>query len=422
MENKNLFSQGAISSETTNEAQTQTYGQQSTNSETQEEENMNLLPAICFLEQNFQFRHNVLSGIVEYKKNGENDILFQPLTNAALNTLIIKAKMDMPEEANLKSDIKTYLESDMIPLHDPVKEYLDSLPKWDGVDRIANFWKRIPGLSDEKVEYLHIWHLSTVVHWMGKDEEHGNETVPLFIGNQGCGKSTFCLHILPPQLRRYYLDHFNLGNKFDKEMALSNSLLICLDEIDQYKKGQIAELKQALSKVSVNSRKIYGRTIDHRQRYASFIATTNNRHPLMDKTGSRRYLTIGIPDGEFVDYKSAIEYDQLFAQLKHEIEVEQKRYWFTNDEIARIQELNTPFEATIDLEHMISSFFHKPENGEKCEGVTSMDIRKSLSSEYPEIPASNFSSIKIGLALKELKVKKMRSKRGITYSLIKTAA
>ena len=205
-------------------------------------------------------------------------------------------------------------------------------------------------------------------------------------------------------------------------MALSNSLLICLDEIDQYKKGQIAELKQALSKVSVNSRKIYGRTIDHRQRYASFIATTNNRHPLMDKTGSRRYLTIGIPDGEFVDYKSSIEYVQLFAQLKHEIEVEQKRYWFTNDEIARIQELNTPFEATIDLEHMISNFFHKPENGEKCEGVTSMDIRKSLSLEYPEVPASNFSSIKIGLALKELKVKKMRSKRGITYSLIKTAA
>ena len=422
MESKDLFSQSIIDSETTNKAQTQTYEQTSTKSENQEEENANLLPAICFLEQNYQFRHNVLSGIVEYKKNGEDNIQFQPLTNASLNTLVIKAKVDMPEEANLKSDIKTYLESDIISLYDPVREYLENLPEWDGVNRIADFWKRIPNLSDEKIEYLHIWHLSTVVHWMGNDEEHGNETVPLFIGNQGCGKSTFCLHILPPQLHQYYLDHFNLGNKFDKEMVLSNSLLICLDEIDQYKKGQIAELKQALSKVAVNSRKIYGRTIDHRQRYASFIATTNNRHPLMDKTGSRRYLTIGIPDGEFVDYKSSIEYNQLFAQLKYEIETEQKRYWFTNDEIARIQELNTPFEASIDLEHMISSFFHKPENGEECEGVTSMDIRKSLSSEYPEVPASNFSSIKIGLALKELKVKKMRSKRGITYSLIKTAA
>ncbi len=422
MESKNLFSQGIICSETTNEAQKQTYEQPSTKSESQEEENANLLPAICFLEQNYQFRHNVLSGMVEYKKNGEDDMMFQPLTNAGLNTLIIKAKIDMPEETNLRSDIKTYLESDMIPIHNPMKEYLDNLPEWDGIDRITNFWKRIPNLSDEKVIFLHIWHLSTVVHWMGKDEEHGNETVPLFIGNQGCGKSTFCLHILPPQLRRNYLDHFNLGNKFDKEMALSNSLIICLDEIDQYKKGQIAELKQALSKVSVNSRKIYGRTIDLRQRYASFIATTNNCHPLMDKTGSRRYLTISIPNGEIVDYKSTIDYEQLFAQLKYEIEVEQMRYWFTNEEIARIQQLNTPFEASLDLEHMISSFFHKPENGEVCEGVTSMDIRKSLCKEYPEVPMSNFSSIKIGLALKELKVKKMRSKRGITYSLIKIAA
>ena len=240
MENKKLFFQSITSSEAVNEAQTQAFEQPMAKPETQEEEDMHLLPAICFLEQNFQFRHNVLSGIIEYKKNGEDDIQFQPLTNAALNTLIIKAKMDMPEEANLKSDIKTYLESDMIPLHDPVKEYLNSLPKWDGVDRITDFWKRIPNLSDEKIDFLHIWHLSTVVHWMGKDEEHGNETVPLFVGNQGCGKSTFCLHILPPQLRRYYLDHFNLGNKFDKEMALSNSLLICLDEIDQYKKGQNA--------------------------------------------------------------------------------------------------------------------------------------------------------------------------------------
>lgn len=257
---------------------------------------------------------------------------------------------------------------------------------------------------------------------MGKDEEHGNETVPLFIGNQGCGKSTFCLHILPPQLRRYYLDHFNLGNQFDQEMAFSNSLLICFDEIDQYKKGQIAELKQALSKVSVNSRKIYGRTIDLHQRNASFIATTNNRHTLIDKTGSRRYLTIGIPDGEIVNYKSALDYEQLFAQLKYEIEIEQKRYCFTNEEIAHILKLNTPFEASLDLEHMISSFFHKPGNGEKCEGVTSMNIRKSLCKEYPEVPISNFSSIKKGLALKELKVKEMRSNRGITYSLIKTAA
>lgn len=102
MEKKSFFSQGIISSEATNKAQTQTYEQQSKKSECQEEENANLLPAIHFLEQNYQFRHNVLSGMVKYMKNEENDFLFQPLTNAGLNTLIIKAKVDMPEKANQK--------------------------------------------------------------------------------------------------------------------------------------------------------------------------------------------------------------------------------------------------------------------------------------------------------------------------------
>ena len=418
MESKNPFSQGSISSETISITPSQTPVETSN----KEEESEPMLPAITFLEQNYQFRRNVLSGMVEYKKNGQDDSQYQSLSNATINTFIIKAKVEMPDETNLKSDIKTFLESDIIPLHDPVKEYFDRLPEWDGNDRIADFWKRIPGLSDEKINYLHIWHLSTVVHWMGKDFEHGNEMVPLFIGNQGCGKSTFCVQLLPPVLRRYYLDHFNLGNKFDKEMALSNSLIICLDEIDQYKKGQMAELKQALSKVNVNGRKIFGRIIEQRQRYASFIATTNNRHPLMDKTGSRRYLSIKIPDGKMVDYQSPIDYEQIFAQLKYEIDVEQKRYWYTNEEIADIQQLNAPFEASIDLERMIDIYFHKPSNNEECEGITSMEIRKTLVSEYPEVAESNFSSIKIGLALKELKVKKMRSKKGVTYSLNKTAA
>ena len=107
-------------------------------------------------------------------------------------------------------------------------------------------------------------------------------------------------------------------------MALSGCLLICLDEIDQYKSSQMAQLKQALSKVKVNGRRIYGRTIDERHRYASFIATTNNPHPLSDVTGSRRNICIKIADGYLIDNDTDIEYDQLFAQLKHEILVEKK--------------------------------------------------------------------------------------------------
>ena len=114
-------------------------------------------------------------------------------------------------------------------------------------------------------------------------------------------KSTFVARLLPPELRVYYLDHLNLSNKFDKEMALTNNLIVNLDELDAIRPSQHAALKQTLSKSKVNGRPIYGASQDDRPRYASFVATTNNPHPLSDATGSRRYICLTIPEGLYID-------------------------------------------------------------------------------------------------------------------------
>ena len=109
---------------------------------------------------------------------------------------------------------------------------------------------------------------------------HGNECVPTLIGAQGCGKTTFFHRLLPPELREYYLDHLNLSNKFDKEMALTNNLIVNLDELEALRPSQHAALKQTLSKSKVNGRPIYGASQEDRPRYALFVSTTNNLHPL----------------------------------------------------------------------------------------------------------------------------------------------
>ena len=412
----NPFAQGEIRSEMSETA--------SENSEANAPELVenDLLAVEYHLEHNYQFRRNVLSGLVEYKKTGEPDDNFSRLTSEALNTIFIKAKREIPDDTSLKTDIKAYVESDIPPVYNPVVAWLDSLAKWDGKDRVAEFLNRIPGVSDEKIAFLRIYLRSNVAHWLNMEQEHGNETVPLLIGNQGCGKSTFCVRFLPKHLRQYYLDHFNLANKFDKEMALSSCLLICLDEIDMYNARQMAQIKQALSKVKVNGRKIYGKTIDERMRFASFIATTNNRHPLVDKTGSRRFLTIEIPNGEVINNNDEIEYEQLYAQLLYEVRDEKLRYWYTNEETLRIQELNAPYEQTLDLEQMIDCMFRKPQGNEKHGAFTSLDIRKILKQQYPDVADSQLNSIKIGKAMKEMKVARVKSKRGVSYSLVKLAA
>lgn len=412
----NPFAQGEIRSEMSETA--------SVNPEANAPEMVenDLLAVEYHLEHNYQFRRNVLSGLVEYKKTGEPDENFSRLTSEVLNTIFIKAKREISDDTSLKTDIKAYVESDIPPVYNPVVTWLDSLAKWDGKDRVAEFLNRIPGLSDEKIDFLRIYLRSNVAHWLNMEQEHGNETVPLLIGNQGCGKSTFCVRFLPKHLRQYYLDHFNLANKFDKEMALSSCLLICLDEIDMYNARQMAQIKQALSKVKVNGRKIYGKTIDERMRFASFIATTNNRHPLVDKTGSRRFLTIEIPNGEVINNNEEIEYEQLYAQLLYEVRDEKLRYWYTNEETLRIQELNAPYEQTLDLEQMIDCMFRKPQGNEKHGAFTSLDIRKILKQQYPDVADSQLNSIKIGKAMKEMKVARVKSKRGVSYSLVKLAA
>ena len=214
-----------------------------------------------FLNENYHFRRNTLNGKVEFqaKPNGEAECdVFRPLTKAALNSIVIRAKREqILEKGSPKTEITEYVESEEVPEYNPVQAFLTNLPKWDGQNHIAKVFSRIPGISSEQLNYLTIWLRSTVAHWKQMDMLHGNECVPTFIGHQGCGKTTFVRRLLPLELREYYLDHLNLGNKFDKEMALTNNLIVNLDELEAISASQHAKLKQTLSVSKVNGRPIF---------------------------------------------------------------------------------------------------------------------------------------------------------------------
>lgn len=352
-----------------------------------------------YLTENYDVRFNLLSKKIEVRAREEAD--FRPVTEKLKNSIIRRIKIEMPEVKSVKQNVVEYLDSEDVELYDPIRDYLRHLPVWDGKNRVTELFGRIPGVSAEQIYWLTIWMRSAVAHWMGMDELHGNEYVPTFIGAQGCGKSTYCQRLLPPPLRCYYLDHFNLANKNDKEMALTNNLLVNLDEMDQIKQSQQAELKHSVSKVKVNGRPIYGHDQDDRVRYASFVATTNNPHPLQDPTGSRRYICLNIPEGCIIDNVTEIEYDQLYSQLLHEVEKMKMRYWLTNEETAELQQSNAQFQSEQDLATMLSYCFRKPEEGEKTVELTVKQIIETLRRQYPALPKSHALSIHVGLSLKQ---------------------
>lgn len=352
-----------------------------------------------YLKENFEFRYNLLSKYTEVRERNEDSKPFRRMTEMLLNTIIRNVKKDVPEVTGVKQNVQEFLLSEDITQYNPIQDYLNGLPQWDGQNRVAELFGRIPGISGEQIYWLNIWFRSAVAHWLGMDTLHGNECVPTFIGAQGCGKSTFCQRLLPSHLRVYYLDHINLSNKFDKEMALTNNLLVNIDELDQIKTGQQAQLKQALSKSKVNGRPIYGREQHDRVRYASFIATTNNQHPLQDPTGSRRYICIRIPDCSLIDNEANINYEQLFAQLLHEVRDEKMRYWFTNEETRQIQHANAPYQKEQDIDSMIEACFRLPKSNENVKPTPIRKIVDILSVQYPEIEKTHSFKINVGRCL-----------------------
>ena len=370
-----------------------------------------------FLEENFQFRRNLLMGKTEVRCNGCDQWL--PLTAETLNSIVRKAKKEgIGENKSPKQDIEEYVNSDAVPDYDPIAEWISRLPTWDGKNHVADLFSRIPGLTSEQLAFLSTWFRSAVAHWLQMDSIHGNECVPVLIGEQGCGKTTFAVRLLPEELRCYFLDHINFTNKFDADMALTHNLIVNIDEFANMGVSQQGRLKQTLSKRKVNGRPIFGRSQEDRRRYASFIATTNDEHPLCDQTGSRRYLCIKIPRGKLIDNSSPIDYEQMYAQLYHELTVGNTPYWFNIDETKRIQELNLPFFRTDDMETMIGNCFRLPLQGEEGQWVNSKTILDTLKTLYPSLQTSNSTKIKIGQTLKCMGCTSKRFTQGQKYLLV----
>ena len=354
-----------------------------------------------YLQDHFEFRNNVLNGKVEFRPKGDAD--YRPLTERAQNSIVLDMLREgLDNEGNPKTLCQLYLHSEAVPVYDPVRDYLEHLPQWDGHNHVADLFNRLPGITSEQAGYLAVWLRSAVAHWMQMDTLHGNECVPTLIGSQGCGKTTFLRRMLPQHLRQYYLDHLNLSNKFDKEMALTNNLLVNLDELDAIRPSQHAALKQTLSKSKVNGRPIYGASQEDRARYASFVATTNNPHPLTDATGSRRYICLQIPDGQYINNVGEIDYDQLYAQVLHEVQDEKAPYWFTNEEVARIQELNQNYMEQKDMAEIVKACFRKPEEGENVEPLKSSRVLELIKHSFPSLPINSRVRIQLGFAMKEL--------------------
>ena len=121
-----------------------------------------------FLNENFEIRKNVMRGVAEFRERTGIGFSFRDLTEEARNSITMRALRQ-----GIKcwdKDIRRYVNSDDIELYDPMNEYLDSLPKWDGMDRVEALARRISTSYEKWPELFHLWMRSMVAMWMGKGQ------------------------------------------------------------------------------------------------------------------------------------------------------------------------------------------------------------------------------------------------------------
>lgn len=372
----------------------------------------------AYLHSRYQLRRNVLTGVVEFRNRANYYYSFQPLTQPDINSMTTEAlKMGL---GTWDKDLRRILDSRDIPSFDPLYDYVSQLPEWDGRDRIGEFMARIPSDTPHYDYYLRIWLRSMVAHWLGKDRRHGNALVPLLIGSQGCGKTSLCNMLLPRVLQTYYNDKVDFRSEADIMAALSNFALINIDEFDSLKKSQQPVLKYLLSKSDVKFRPPYGRAVVERRRYASFIATTNQFHPLVDNTGSRRFACILIREGERIDFSTPLDHAQFYAQILHEIN-EGERYWLDENETAELQQQNAEFQHIDDEATMIDSLF-VPNNDpdmladrKSPNWRTISEVIDLMQQRYPYLQRTQSLNIRIGRLLTEKRFATCKTNRCMIY-------
>ena len=367
-----------------------------------------------FMNRRYEFRYNTVLDDLEYRQRDSIHFCFRPLDRRVRNSVSISA---LKEGISVwDRDVDRFLNSEYVPLYNPVEEYLYDTGRWDGKDRIRSLAGLVPCDNPHWRELFYRWFLSMVAHWRGLDRPHGNNPSPLLVGPQGFRKSTFCRILLPPELRFGYTDSLDFKSKQEAERYLGRFFLINIDEFDQISVTQQGFLKHLLQKPVANLRKPYGNTIREMRRYASFIGTSNQKDLLTDPSGSRRFICIEVTAP--INTNVTINYRQLYAQAMEAI-YKGERYWLDDEDEQILKQTNREFEQTSPLEQLFHCYLRPAEEGEEgSEWMTAMQILNYLQTKTRDKLAIN-KVAQFGRMLQKLNIPSYRSYRGTLYHLVK---
>ncbi len=331
-----------------------------------------------YLEQKYEMRYNTALGCTEIRKANSSEP-FAPADDRVRNTLAIKARLDGIDVWD--KDIRRYTESRFVKTFNPVDAFLKRLKgQWDGKDHIGALAGCVPNDNARWGGWFHTWFLAMVAQWMGLDATHGNSVALLLISRQGYKKSTFCKRLLPKELQWGYNDNLVISEKQNTLRAMSQSLLINIDEFNALSaKTQEGFLKNIMQLANIKLRQPYRQQQVTLPRVASFIATANVSDVFSDPSGCRRFIAVTLTSP--IRLPEHIDYEQLYAQAVAELE-SGMRYWFNAVDTQVIMENNVQYQQHTPVEALFFDSFTIPKDLAKGAYMTASSIFNLLRQRY----------------------------------------
>ena len=331
-----------------------------------------------YLERKYEMRYNTALGCTEIRKANSSEP-FVPADDRVRNTLAIKARLDGIDVWD--KDIRRYTESKFVKTFNPVDAFLKRLKgQWDGKDHIGALAGCVPNDNARWGDWFHTWFLAMVAQWMGLDATHGNSVALLLISRQGYKKSTFCKRLLPKELQWGYNDNLVISEKQNTLRAMSQSLLINIDEFNALSaKTQEGFLKNIMQLANIKLRQPYRQQQVTLPRVASFIATANVSDVFSDPSGCRRFIAVTLTSP--IRLPEHIDYEQLYAQAVAELE-SGMRYWFNAVDTQVIMENNVQYQQHTPVEALFFDSFTIPKDLAKGAYMTASSIFNLLRQRY----------------------------------------
>ena len=205
--------------------------------------------------------------------------------------------------------------------YDSAQDWINSL-EWDGISRVEKYFSQYMGASDSAYARAVAKYMFTAV--VGRILEPGCQAdmAPIFVGQQGVGKSSAISALLENQ------DTFTEISLDEKDADISRklrgTLLAELPELRGLRKVDVESIKAFITRRKEKWVPKYAEFASEYQRRSIFVGTTNQDAFLGDSTGNRRFLPITVGEADIL----AIKRDRL--QLWSESAV---IYANNNDEI-----------------------------------------------------------------------------------------